>query len=451
MTKYTVFLLCFLNCSQATVGDAATYYVRTDGNDVCTGLVNAAGSSGSCAWKTIQYASNTMAAGDTVLVQAGSYSETARSSRSGMSESNRIIFRAVGTVNSRQFLINHSYITVDGFNLSGSIPSYEAYVSIGPNGHHATVSNNIIDATGYPDRHGIRQTDKSVTYSKITGNNIGNVHGVASMDMGGTDHWIERNAIHDWYDDAFRTEGCIRCTLKNNLMYNGYEEGRHTDCYQTFGDNGHPSYDVVFDGNICRDAQAQAFMLTKDSPDIRGYTFRNNIWANINLQGQTSMPGMTFYNNTFYNVGAGNGGVALRGDTVSTGMIMRNNIFVDCGDRSSTGAYSTTATDLDADYSYVALGSNGNWGPVRNPPSETHLVNGVKGNIPFTNYATENFTLRSASRAVNAGISIGSFSHDLLGNNRPQGAAWDIGAYKYEVGGPNARIPSAPTITRVNP
>lgn len=51
-----------------------TYYMRTGGNDACTGLANTDGSSGSCAWLTMQHAYDTIAAtldlgGYTVTIQ----------------------------------------------------------------------------------------------------------------------------------------------------------------------------------------------------------------------------------------------------------------------------------------------------------------------------------------------------------------------------------------------
>ncbi len=48
-----------------------TYYVRPDGNDGHTGL----GETAALAWKTIQHATNTMVAGDTLYLRAGTYPE----------------------------------------------------------------------------------------------------------------------------------------------------------------------------------------------------------------------------------------------------------------------------------------------------------------------------------------------------------------------------------------
>jgi hypothetical protein len=57
---------------------AAQYYVRTDGSDACSGLSNAAGSSGSCAFKTIAKCEATAVCGDTCNVGAGDFYETTK-------------------------------------------------------------------------------------------------------------------------------------------------------------------------------------------------------------------------------------------------------------------------------------------------------------------------------------------------------------------------------------
>jgi hypothetical protein len=68
-----------LPCVRDRLTASRTYYVRTDGNDACNGLTNAAGSSGACAFLTIQKAINTVASLDigifnvTISVADGTY------------------------------------------------------------------------------------------------------------------------------------------------------------------------------------------------------------------------------------------------------------------------------------------------------------------------------------------------------------------------------------------
>jgi hypothetical protein len=68
-----------LGCVRDKLTAARTYYVRTDGNDACNGLTNAAGSSGTCAFLTMQKAVDTVAGLDininnvTIQVADGTY------------------------------------------------------------------------------------------------------------------------------------------------------------------------------------------------------------------------------------------------------------------------------------------------------------------------------------------------------------------------------------------
>jgi hypothetical protein len=90
--------------------EAATYYVRRDGNNNCTGSADAGGSSGSCAKLSVQAAYNLANAGDTVIVHAGTYAENAASVRSGLSGSPITLRAASGeTVTINRVSVSHNY------------------------------------------------------------------------------------------------------------------------------------------------------------------------------------------------------------------------------------------------------------------------------------------------------------------------------------------------------
>lgn len=91
---------------------AVTYYTALDGDDVNPGTE-------SSPWRTIQQAANTVLPGDTVIVRAGTYDERITTVRGGTSEASRITFQAEGQVNMRGWIINHGYITVKGFDITG--------------------------------------------------------------------------------------------------------------------------------------------------------------------------------------------------------------------------------------------------------------------------------------------------------------------------------------------
>jgi hypothetical protein len=84
--------------------------------------------------------------------------------------------------------------------------------------------------------------------------------------------------------------------------------------------------------------------------------------------------------------------------------------------------------------------NNLTWKNVRrdynNPqPTPQILVNNLfdTGDPKITNPSTNNFRLQSSSAAIDNGVAINGLTGDSEGTLRPQGAAYDIGAYEYAV------------------
>ena len=77
---YCFFLLALVGASV----QAETYYIALDGDDSNPGSLQQP-------WRTITKANNTLQAGDTVLIRAGTYAEVIRPANSGTSNENRII------------------------------------------------------------------------------------------------------------------------------------------------------------------------------------------------------------------------------------------------------------------------------------------------------------------------------------------------------------------------
>src|SRR2546426_828180 len=96
-----------------------TYYVNgSTGNDANLGTLQAP-------WKTIQKAAHTVVAGVTVKVAAGIYSERVTVTTSGSSGS-LITFQAQGTVVSQGFILQGSYLSVAGFEIT-NVPGNDLF------------------------------------------------------------------------------------------------------------------------------------------------------------------------------------------------------------------------------------------------------------------------------------------------------------------------------------
>src|SRR5574341_212483 len=171
---------------------AATYYVSPGGSDSNSG-------SQSSPWKTIQKAANTVSAGDTVIVNAGTYTERVTVSRSG-SSSSYISIRANGTVDMKGFTLTGSYIRVSGFRIDQ--PSW--------NGFYISGNSNIVE------------------YNEVS-RSIYNGDDADGIRFFGDGHIIRRSEEHDIRQDAIADA--------------------HTDCFQTYDNSGTPSTNILIEGN----------------------------------------------------------------------------------------------------------------------------------------------------------------------------------------------------------
>lgn len=124
----------------------------------------------------------------------------------------------------------------------------------------------------------------------------------------------------------------------------------------------------------------------------------------------TSATNTLFANNTIY----GNTGLALWLQYYGTGNIIRNNIIYGNGQDGYI--------DYDVDSTLLTSTHTGTF-------TADHNLIGI--NPSFTSAGTADFTLQSGSAAIDIGITIAAFSTDILGASRPQGVAWDIGAYEF--------------------
>ena len=76
----------------------------------------------------------------------------------------------------------------------------------------------------------------------------------------------------------------------------------------------------------------------------------------------------------------------------------------------------------------------------------TNVSHNLFTNPSFVDAPNANFRLRSGSPAIDAGVTIPELITDTAGITRPQGFAYDIGAYEYVATGSS---PAAPTVLQV--
>jgi parallel beta-helix repeat protein len=272
------------------------------------------------------------------------------------------------------------------------------------------------------------------------------------IDIGGdfnlcTGNIVSDNTIHDMYQ---YDEGYWGIPNDPNIPHTDY-------IFLRQGGGQHPIYNVIernlFYNNQVFDefgGTAMLFLSFADSTIIR-----NNIFINPHGYYATrfswTSSGTKFYNNTIYapNLIAGGNGVGGIFLETNGNTDIRNNIIVTY---QSSLAYTAIIdeTGLNSDYNlFYNVTSSQDF--VRITPSryatfavwktfgyDTHSLKAASvADIKFTNVAgypvscqTMDLRILATSPAVNAGVTLSGFANDMNSTVRPQGIAWDIGAYE---------------------
>ena len=138
---------------------------------------------------------------------------------------------------------------------------------------------------------------------------------------------------------------------------------------------------------------------------------RNNILSNCGWYGIYNGSGTNnkIYNNVFYRNEAGGFHQGDGGDTI------RNNIM-------------------------YLNGGDGDFHDFTGTNVVSHNLIGV--NPLFVNPSGGDFHLQSGSPAINAGVSLSEVPQDFEGTVRPQGSAYDIGAFEYRESGNHLKSPA---------
>ena len=194
-------------------------------------------------------------------------------------------------------------------------------------------------------------------------------------------------------------------------------------------------------------------------------------------QGNIGIKDSTIWNNTFIDVGFAQNyfSIAIYCDGagyVCDGMSIKNNMFVN--DYNSDPIVPDDAhnafTEVARDYNYVVRTSGGTYHAIGGGAfdfplwGDTHGINSgadprfsnwtigtlTCGTYDFDNHACSNFdlSLLTNSSAKDAGANLTSVwadATDIIGTARPQGSAWDIGAYEYISGSSDTVAPASPT------
>ncbi len=386
---------------------ATTWHVAPNGNDSNDG-------SATSPWRTIQHAADAVVPGDSVTIQAGTYTGFIVNA-SGTAQA-PITFTGVGGVNidgagtadrDAIHIEGASYIIIEGFTVTGAKRAGISALEC----DHITIRNNRADAnarwgifSSFCDdlviehneasrsgtEHGIyasNSADRPVIRGNLVwGNGMCGVHMNGDINFGGdgviSNAIIEDNVIRDngrLGGSAINGDGVAGALIHNNVLDGNHSSG--ISLYQI--DGGAPSSNNTIINNTVRMAG-----------DAR--------WA-VNIQDNAT--GNVLRNNILLNAAAGRGAVDLCGPCI-TGLVSEHNAVV--------GSFMIAGTPINL----------ATWATRTNDATSFAATDAEL----FTS-ATD-LTLREGSPAIDRGIATNAPTTDVLGTARPQGTATDIGAYE---------------------
>ena len=379
-------------------------YVRTDGSDACSGVVDApAASAPNCAFRTIQKAINTAinpgniitihggdytgqgqlttvasgSSGSYITIQAfpgehpiiarilvgqdyikiigldialpQNYSSTASGIQSGGSYgqflNNHIYGGTTGNPGATAIFLNGAYNLVQGNLIEGSLNVTSGYHTGGTGDSVLTdntknwAPNSLV---GLPLNSGgvswIQGTITSNTSNTVTGNFTGGTFSTNMKYVIGNSFWIPfvasghdnkfiNNTIKNLIDvervwDSMGDNTLVSGNEVSNMKWSGADSGVHPDIFQVVGSNT-PSHNVIVENNYFHDLDSQIGI--NESSNSSNWIFRNNVFANITQRSMLQVIGSKIYNNTFFNVQAGDQNML---DGWGPGVEYKNNIII---------------------------------------------------------------------------------------------------------------------------
>jgi parallel beta-helix repeat protein len=355
---------------------AATYFVAKTGsnNNSCIQA-----QSETTPKLTIGSGISCLAAGDTLMIGPGSYSESisASSIPSGSSWSNTTKIKGAGMNNGTRLLFSGDAVGIHFTTVKQYIEFYDLELDGNNNSGHDGIKIDNVAA------HHLR-------FTRIRAHHV-------------RDQGILTNAsAHDleFFDIEAHHNGVNGSCYKAG----GYCHGLYID-----------SDNVLVDGCSLHDNQGLGVQWypSPNNVTMRNCVVYNNYSWGIFFNAATNVK---IYNNTVYNNGTGNGHPGIAGSG-STNQIRNNIAYNNAGGQTSCGGGAVCS-------------------------------NNFTGDPNFVNAAVANFQLQSTSGAIDAGTNLGSsVPTDRNGVPRPQGSAFDIGAYEFVGSSPQLNAPSNLQVT----
>lgn len=446
------------------VGSGTTWYVSTAGVDTNDGLALAT------AFRTISHAVGVVGPGDVIEVNAGTYTENVMITRPGSANAwimmrayngGRAIIRSSGAGPTIYFYHDDCDESVIGSGTGNTDCRAFHWVlqgleiqgspSGGGDGNAVKIDTPKVKLIGNKLCCAVADVVKLVRTAndaEILDNEIwqdaavvtpgGNAQGV---DIVGADRVrVAGNYVHDVPDIAIYAKGNARnAVFENNRLVN-----------IGTGANGHA---------LMLGQSTDADRLTDGNYESYDGIIRNNVVVNATWSclATSSSQNVHIYNNSCYNTGTTTHGSILLSNESEVGqraanIEIRNNIIYGSASRPVLKIDDSAMTDyatLHIDHNlYYVTGGNPTftWNDyglsgiafsawqAQYASRSGHTDSSIVADPLYLNISTASttpLTLQGSSQAVNHGVSSTYVTTDFMGTARPQGGAYDIGAYEY--------------------
>ncbi|MDE2172757.1 MAG: right-handed parallel beta-helix repeat-containing protein, partial [Patescibacteria group bacterium] len=389
-----------------------TYYVSPSGNDSNPGTISAP-------FLTVQHAADLVNAGDTIIIRAGTYNGFHISRIVGTANAPLTIQAYPGehpvilgndnghgfsdevySYNSSDglyYLVPTGYLTVSGLEFTGATSAGALEIAAA---QHVTVRNNTFDNNNLDDI-----LIDSSQYVTIDGNLFHDSGSYVPADGRYEGHAIYMTGQHD--------------TITNNVFY-----------------NIHANYAVQAAAyNSGSTKCVWCYRIPAGFGYVDDWTIANNTFA----ASSASTPAVVLWD-------GGNGGT---GGDVSNVRVVNNIFYNNDGGvefyRDGTGAAMNTGLNV---YNNLWLNTPTTTSFIVNQANATYTATANTQADPlFVNPQGHDFHLTSGSPAIDTGIALSQVTTDMDGVTRPQGSAYDIGAYEYSSAGRNPTPTPTPTPT----
>jgi hypothetical protein len=402
-------------------------YVSNAGNDSWDGTQPSFISGTTGPWLTITHALATIPAGAVLYLRAGTYAESISDNVTGGTSWYNCTLIAGYPGDATPILLPSSGSRVVFFSTATS--AYTEFRNLIFDGSNITINCIKVTQTGSP------ATDTS---SHIRVRNC-EVRFAPSQGI----------LLNDDTANVLNADYCeiINCNIHDNGLTNSqahgiYAESSHhlfdgNTCYhnggfgiQSYhaGDSGATkTHDNLIRNNVCHhNAQnpgANAGGIISSGSNNTLYNnvcYNNEFGIGIGVAGDSASSGALVYNNTCWNNGNVNDGTGITNRSNATNSTIVNNV-----------CYQNDATTSNPRINnYVDHGTG---------TTQSNNLNWTASNTDplFVNPAANDLRLQPTSPAIDAGTVASLVPVDILGVTRPQGAAYDLGAYEYQPPAPS--------------